>query len=164
MRHITRALWFAAVALSMAGCGSQIAPTGSSTTASNPSSTTASQPSVFPVTVSRTGGVAGFQDVVVVAEDGLVSVTRKGKAQAQCRLSPDAVGALTAKASAVAWPRITPTSTAPAFPDDMVMTVRSAAGGPVRLEDDQIGAGGKIFQKLFDDIITGGSSGICLPI
>ena len=45
-----------------------------------------SQPTVFPLTITRTGGIAGFRDVLVVAGDGMVSVTRKGKPR-RCQLT-----------------------------------------------------------------------------
>jgi hypothetical protein len=45
-----------------------------------------------------------------------------------------------------------PASTQPAFPDDMVTMVRSAAGGPVRLQDPRVGAAGTVFQELPSDL------------
>ncbi len=143
----TRVICCTAAVLAMAACGSQSASTGSG----SPSS----QPAVFPVTITRTGGIAGFQDVVVVAGDGQVSVTRKGQQQRHCRLTPEAVERLRTAASQVPWARITPASTQPAFPDDMVSMVRSSAGGPVRLEDPRVGAAGKVFQELLTDLSVG---------
>ncbi|MHB8186545.1 MAG: hypothetical protein ACYDDU_10775 [Dermatophilaceae bacterium] len=154
MRHLTRVLCSTASVLIMAACGSQ----GST-------STNASQPPVFPLTITRIGGVAGFHDVLVVASDGLVSVTQKGKAQRQCRLTPEAAKRLTTAASQVPWPRITPASTQPSFPDDMVTMVMSPAGGPVRLEDPQVGAAGPVFNELVNDLNGGRSaSGMCKPV
>jgi hypothetical protein len=110
---------------------------------------------VFPLTITRTGGIAGFQDVLVVAADGLVSVTLKGQQQRQCQLTPDAVNRLATATSQVPWARITPASTQPAFPDDMVSMVLSPAGGPVRLEDPMVGAAGQVFQELVSDLSVG---------
>ena len=48
----------------------------------SPASALGSGPShveVFPVTITRTGGIAGFEDVLVVAGDGQVSVTHQGQ-------------------------------------------------------------------------------------
>ena len=146
MRQLTRLTCCTAAVLAMAACGSQSASTGSG----SPSS----QPAVFPVTITRTGGIAGFQDVVVVADDGQVSVTSKGQQQRHCRLTPEAVERLRTAASQVPWAR-TPGSTQPAFPDDMVSMVRSPAGGPVRLDDPKVGAGGKAFQELLSDLSGG---------
>jgi hypothetical protein len=147
MRQLTRVICCTAAVLAMAACGSQSASTGSG----SPSS----QPAVFPVTITRTGGIAGFQDVVVVAGDGQVSVTRKGQQQRHCQLTPEAVERLRTAASQVPWARTTPASTQPAFPDDMVSMVLSPAGGPVRLDDPKVGAGGKAFQELLSDLSGG---------
>jgi hypothetical protein len=123
-----------------------------------------SQPShraVFPLTVTRTGGIAGFQDVLVVADNGLVSVTRKGQQQRHCQLTPEAVERLMMATSQVPWRSITAASTQPAFPDDMVSMVRSAAGGPVRLEDPRVGAAGKVFQVLVSDLSGATAPSLC---
>lgn len=144
MSQLTRVICCTAAVLAMAACGSQSTSTGSG----SPSS----QPAVFPVTITRTGGIAGFHDVVVVADDGLVSITRKGQQQRHCRLTPEAVGRLRTAASQVPWPSITRADTRPAFPDDMVTMVLSPAGGPVRLEDPKVGAGGKAFQELLSNL------------
>jgi hypothetical protein len=121
-----------------------------------------SQRAVFPLAVTRTGGIAGFQDVLVVADNGLVSVTRKGQQQRHCQLTPEAVERVKTAASQVPWPRITPASTQPKFPDDMLSMVRSPAGGPVRLDDPRVGAAGKVFQEMLTDLSGGAStSSLC---
>jgi hypothetical protein len=141
----------------MAACGSP----SSSPRAPQPQP----QPSAFPLTITRAGGVAGFHDVLVVGSDGLVSVTQKGKAQRQCRLTSEAARRLTTAASTVPWPRLTPGSTAAAFPDDLVSMVTSPAGGPVRLQDPQVGAAGAVFDELVNDLNGGRSaSGMCKPV
>lgn len=162
MRHLTRVLCCSAAVLAMSACGSQSASTGS---ASTTTPTSENQSSVFPLTITRTGGIAGFRDVLVVAGDGLTSITRKAHAQRQCRLTPDAIERLTTAASQVPWPRITPASANPSFPDDMVTMVQSPAGGPVRLEDPQVGAGGQVFHELLGDLDGGrAASHMCTPV
>jgi len=143
----------------MTACGSQSASTASGAPSSE------SQPAVFPVTITRTGGIAGFRDVLVVAGDGLVSVMRKGQEPRQCRLTPETVERLTTAASQVPWHRIAPDSTLPSFPDDLVTMVLSPAGGPVRLEDPQVGAEGQVFHELLNDL-NGGPAGsrMCTPV
>lgn len=173
MRHLTRGLFATAavgvVVVAMAACDSQHPSTGSATTpTSDPPTNSESQPAVFPVTITRTGGIAGFRDVLVVAADGLVSVTRKGQARRQCRLTPAAVERLTTAASQVPWPRITPASSQPSFPDDLVTMVQSPAGGPVRLADPElgaVGARGQVFHELLGDL-TGppAASRMCQPL
>ena len=116
------------------------------------------EPAVFPVTITRTGGIAGFRDVVVVACDGLVSVARKGQATRWCRLTPQTVERLTTAAAEVPWQRITVDGGQPAFPDDLVTMVVSPAGGPVRLPDPELGAVGQVFHELLVDL-NGGPAG-----
>jgi hypothetical protein len=120
---------------------------------------------VFPLKITRTGGIAGFQDVLVVARDGLVSVTQKAQVQRQCQLTPEATKRLTTAASTVPWPHLIPGSTTASFPDDLVTMVTSPAGGPVRLEDPQVTAAGLVFAELVNDLSGGGStSGMCKPV
>jgi hypothetical protein len=113
-----------------------------------------SQRAVFPLTLTRTGGIAGFQDMLVVAADGLVSVTHKRQQQWHCQLTPEAVEKLTTAASQVPWPRTTLASAQPAFPDEMVSMVRSPAGS-ARLEDPELGAARQVFQELLTDLSVG---------
>jgi len=107
------------------------------------------------VTITRTGGIAGFEDVLVVAGDGQVSVTHTGQEQRHCQVTPEAFNHLRTAAAQVPWSRITPDSGQARFPDDMVTMAKSPAGGPVRLEDPRIGAGGKVFQELLTDVSVG---------
>ena len=152
MRYF-RPILSAAAVLSLAACGSQAG------------STSGSEPPVFPLTLTRTGGIAGFHDELLVASDGLVSVTQKGKPRQQCRLTPQATKKVTAAAARVPWADLNAASTSASFPDDLVTMVESKAGGPVRLEYPQIGAAGTTFQELLDDLTTGRSaSGRCTPV
>ena len=113
---------------------------------------------VFPVTMTRTGGIAGFQDVLVVAADGRASLTRRGQLVRQCHLKLAVVQRLRTAVSRVPWARITPASGRPSFPDDMVVLLRSPAGGPARIEDSRVGAAGKVFQELLTEltVVRGG--------
>jgi len=127
-----------------------------------PSALTASESpalyrAVFPVTMTRTGGFAGFQDVLLMTRQGHVLITDRGQRQRQCQLTPAATQRLKAAASQVPWARITPNDGQARFPDDMVVMVRSPAGGPVRVEDPDVGTAGMVFQELLDDI-TGGQA------
>jgi len=154
MRHLARVLCSTAVVMALTACG------GSTTTP-----TSKSQPAVFPVTITRTGGIAGFRDVLVVSRDGLVSVTRKGQEPRRCQLTPEAIDRLTKAASQVPWSRSTPNGTHPSFPDDLVTVVLSPAGGPVRLEDPQAGAEGQIFHELLNDLMGGPATArMCRPV
>jgi hypothetical protein len=155
MRHTARFLRSTAIVLAaLTACGgpakSPVAKTGAE---------------VFPLTISRTGGVAGFTDTFVITGDGLVMVAKKGRAPWSCRLGTGAATRLRLAASEVPWPRLTPASMGPSFPDDLVTTVQSPAGGPVRLEDPLIGATGTVFNELVNDLRSGRSaSGMCQPL
>lgn len=154
MRHLARLLCAGVVIVALTACGES---------ARTP--TSESRPAVFPLTITRTGGVAGFQDVLVVTGDGLVSVTRKGQVPRRCRLTPDAVKSLASAASRVPWSRITPDDTRPAFPDDLVSMVQSPAGGPVRLDGPQAGTGGRVFLALLNDLSRDPTtSRMCKPV
>jgi hypothetical protein len=145
MRHLCRVLCTTAVVVATTvGCG------GSAKT-----STGQSQPAVFPVTITRSGGIAGFRDTLVVNGDGLVSLTRKGQKPRRCQLTPTVARRLTTAASTVPWSRVTPADTRASFPDDMVTTMQSPAGGPVRLEDPQAGTTGQLFLELLNDVGNG---------
>jgi hypothetical protein len=153
MRHPALAPYFLAVAVATTACGSPKDPP------------IMSQPAVFPLTITRIGGIAGFHDVLIVNRDGLVSVTQKGRTRWQCRLTPAAAKRVATAASAVPWPRLTTSSPGASFPDDLVTLVRSPAGGPVRLEDPQTGAAGTVFTGLINDLSGGRSaSGMCRPL
>ena len=78
--------------------------------------------------------------------------------QRHCQLTPEAANRLKTATSQVPWRSITPASTQPAFPDDMVSMVGSPAGGPVRLEDSRVGAAGKVFQELLSDLTAGATA------
>jgi len=124
-----------------------------------------SPPASFPLTISRTGGIAGFSDVLVVTEGGQVSFTRKGRATRRCQLTPGAVERVTTAASQVPWSRITPGRTRPSFPDDLVTAVQSPAGGPVRLDDQQAGKGRLALTGLLDDLSDPATAArVCPPL
>ena len=147
----------AAVAVSTAPVATAVvgAPQGPSE-----STVSASQRAVFPLTMTRTGGFAGFQDVLVVARDGLVSVTRRTQKQGACRLTPAAAGRVRTAAAAVPWARLTPDRGQARFPDDLVVMVRSPAGGPVRLEEPKLGASGKVFLSVLSDVLSGPAASV----
>ena len=127
--------------------------------------TSQSQPAVFPLTISRTGGVAGFQDVLVVTGDGLVSATHKGEGLRRCQLTPGAVQRLATAAAQVPWPRITPAGPQASFPDDLVSTVQSPAGGPVRLDGPLAGHGGQVILELLNELSDNATaSRTCPPV
>jgi len=119
----------------------------------------------FPLTISRTGGIAGFSDVLVVSEGGRVSFTRKGRATRRCQLTPDAAERVTTAVSQVPWSQITTGRARPSFPDDLVTAVQSPAGGPVRLDDPMAGTGRLALTALLDDLSDPTTAAhVCLPL
>lgn len=157
MRALLRSLCCAAVVVAAtASCsGSTTAPTRT-TPASQ------SQPATFPLTITRTGGIAGLRDVLVVAGDGLVSVTHKGHTPQRCQLAPLVLARLTAAAAQVPWSRTT-VSPRPSLPDDMVTTIQSPAGGPIRLDGRAAAQTGKVFVELLNDLNGGAPTSRLCP-
>lgn len=156
MRHLPCLLCSAALVLAAtAGCGGSATAPSSGPPSSQTASQSTSSASAFPLTISRTGGIAGFLDLVVVAGDGRVSVTRKGQPTRSCRLTPNALRLVTSASSQVPWSRVTAESTNPSFPDDLVILVQSPAGGPVRLEVPQAGNKGDVaFTGVFNELLN----------
>jgi hypothetical protein len=157
VRALLRSLCCAAVVVAAtASCsGSTTAPTRT-TPASQ------SQPATFPLTITRTGGIAGLRDVVVVAGDGLVSVTHKGHTPHLCQLAPLVLAQLTAAAAQVPWSQIT-VSPRPSLPDDMVTTIQSPAGGPIRLDARVAAQTAKVFVELLNDLNGGAPTSRLCP-
>lgn len=163
MRHLTRLLCSTAVAIAVtAACGGF-----SATPSAKPSATptTGGRPTPFPVTITRAGGVAGFRDGLVVSVDGLVSITRKGQKPRRCRLTAGALNRLKTAASALPRSRIKPANTNPVVADELVTTVRSPAGGPIRLEGPGATKQAQVFLDLLNELFTGdrASSRTCRP-
>ena len=155
MRHLARAVCLTAIVVAaLAGCHGSTMPSDAE-----------SQARVFPLTITRTGGIAGFRDVLVVNGDGLVSVTRSGRQPRQCRLTAGVTQQLTAAVSSLAWPTATSATTHPAFPDDMVTTMTKPGVGPLRADDPQAGPAGRLVLELVNDINDGpAASLLCRPL
>ena len=70
-----------ALALALGACGESSTPgSSSSSTSATASQTAAPSPTASEVKLARVGGVAGFQDTLVVAPDGTVTGTTKNGA------------------------------------------------------------------------------------
>ena len=107
--------------LASGGCGSDVAPDHSA-----PGEFVG-----FPVTIERSGGVAGFQDKVVVEDDGDVTVSTRS-ATFTCRVDEQTLEPLAALARSA-----TGTSTATAsHPDALTVLVRGSKGVTVLQEGD----------------------------
>jgi hypothetical protein len=134
----------AAAGLVLTGCGDESDPgAGSSPSVPGPSTPITSLPSpspggsALPLTVSRTGGFAGFNDQVVVGTDGIASVSSMGKAPSRCKLETGFLDTITEAVKQVDWASVGVTKPTVRHPDDMIIAV-SASGGLARLEDPKL--------------------------
>lgn len=160
-----RILVAGSVVLALAACGSGgSGPTpGGETGASTsvPSSPATSSPSTpprtaaaaFPLTVSRTGGIAGFHDVVVLQADGRLEVNSRGHTSS-CRLKPEVLKDILRAVGGVPWQRLAPADSRPKHPDDMVLLVASEGRrAPARLDDPLLGG----LQQQLSDLVVDSS-------
>jgi hypothetical protein len=159
--HAARIIVAGTFVLALAACGStsgDSAGTGpESGTASGPgsSSTPTSQPPehAFPITVTRTGGIAGFHDTLVLQADGRLQVTSRGR-NSSCRLKPEILKQILRAVGGVPWSRLPPASTKAKHPDDMILLVTSGASpGPARLDDPHLGG----LQQSLSDLLVDAS-------
>ncbi|WP_237706615.1 hypothetical protein [Kribbella flavida] len=147
-----RNLRFAAVAalagLVVTGCGDETDP--SSTPSPGPSSPAPTSPApstapssstptggALPLTVTRTGGFAGFDDRVVIGTDGVATVSRRGKDPVKCRVDASLLTELTDAVQQVDWTAVGSTKPTVRHPDDMIIAVASGRG-LARLEDPRL--------------------------
>ncbi|MGC4940550.1 hypothetical protein [Kribbella sp. DT2] len=126
----------AAAGLLLAGCGDDSTTSGSSPSPSTPPSSS-TPGDALPITVTRTGGFAGFDDKVVIGTDGVTTVTRRGKPAVKCKLDAAFLTSLTDAVQQVDWAAIGSTKPSIRHPDDMIIAV-SAGGGLARLEDPRL--------------------------
>jgi hypothetical protein len=110
----------------------------------------------FPVSLLRKGGVAGFDQRVVVEESGRASATGRG-AGAPCTLDRPALQHLTTLASRVEGTA----ATTYANPDDLVVVVQTPHGS-TRLGDLEAVDGNAVVTHLFQDLFgTTGARTVC---
>jgi hypothetical protein len=128
----------AAAGLLLAGCGDD-SGAGSTPSPSTPatSTPTPSTPEALPITVTRTGGFAGFDDRVVIGTDGVTTVSRRGKQTHKCKLDAAFLTSLHTAVNQVDWAGIGSTKPSIRHPDDMIIAI-SAGGGIARMEDPRL--------------------------
>jgi len=155
MPHLAQAVCLTAIVVAAtAGCQGPTTPSDAQ-----------SQAQAFPLTITRTGGIAGFRDVLVVSRDGLVSVTRSGRKPRQCRLTAGVTQQLTTAVSSLAWPTATPATTHATFPDDLVTTMAKPGADPLRADDPEAGPAGRLVLELVNDINDGPAAAlVCRPL
>jgi hypothetical protein len=91
----------------------------------------------LPLTVSRTGGFAGFDDQVLISPDGVATVSSRGKETIRCKLAPSLLTTITAASQQVDWASLVATKPTTKHPDDMILAV-SANGKTARIEDPKV--------------------------
>ena len=115
-------------ALTLAACGSGSGGSGGagegSGTPSGPgsSSSTPSTPNpaaAFPITVTRKGGIAGFNDTLVLQADGSLQISSRGH-ESTCQVKPEILKEILRAVGGVPWSRLAPSSGKARYPDDMV--------------------------------------------
>jgi hypothetical protein len=107
----------------------------------------------FPMTVSRTGGIAGFRDRVVLQADGTATVTRRASSPQRCRVDIDLMEQIRASVDGVDWPvpgssRATPPGK---IADQMFVTVTSGRHS-ASLDDPGLGKLAAPLSRLLGDI------------
>jgi hypothetical protein len=91
----------------------------------------------LPLTVSRTGGFAGFDDQVLISPDGVATVSARGKETIRCKLDPSLLATITSAAQQVDWAGLVATKPTTKHPDDMILAV-TANGKTARIEDPKV--------------------------
>jgi hypothetical protein len=89
-------------------------------------------PDVYPVTIGRSGGVAGFSDTMVVEASGAVRATKRS-GSITCRIDDTLVDELREATGSVSGSA----SATPEHPDDLVVVVITAQGS-ARATDEQL--------------------------
>ncbi len=148
--------------------GTSSGGTGSGSTSSggSPTSSARTDP-VYPLTVTRSGGVAGFNDSLTVEADGRTTVTSKGAAAAgSCTIGPGALAELAKHVRTLAKPPSTRVATPDHIRSDQVVIRLMSPDftGVVRLPDPPTGDAGQFINSLVADV-TGANPAyrICEP-
>ena len=147
MTNLSRYTALAALAgLVLSGCGSESGAGSTPTTSNTPTAPTLPTASVtqstpvgagLPLTVSRKGGFAGFDDQVLISPDGVATVSARGKETIRCKLDPSLLNTITEAAQQVDWASLVATKPTTKHPDDMILAV-SANGKTARIEDPKV--------------------------
>ncbi len=109
--------------------------------------TSAPDSGIFPVTITRSGGVAGVHDTITVRSDGTTTV-RTASRELTCHAADTVVDGLRAGAGDLTG---SSAPTTPAHPDAYVVTV-STPHGSARLGDVRLAAASQAVNTLLDDL------------
>lgn len=143
------ALALSATALLVAGltgCGDEVSAGGSEP--SSPGSATTIDPSTpptpttdpgtggFPLTVTRKGGIIGFNDSLVIGPDGSVTMSVRDRS-GRCKVDATLLSTIAAAVKGIDWKTLPGKPPTARFPDDLVIAVGSQ-GGNTRLDDPRV--------------------------
>ncbi|ONI72488.1 hypothetical protein BWI15_16905 [Kribbella sp. ALI-6-A] len=146
--------------LLLAGCGDSDAGSNPSPTTPTTSTPTPGGGEALPITVTRTGGFAGFDDKVVIDPEGLTTVSRRGRQTATCKLEAGFLAALTAAVRQVDWAGVGSTKPTIRHPDDMIVAVATGTG-MARLEDPRLQPLATPVTQLLTEVAAPGK--LCKP-
>jgi hypothetical protein len=169
VKNIRYAALAAAAGLVLAGCGDETnsgsAPPPTQPSASTPGTPTSAPSSTrtseaMPLTVTRTGGFAGFDDRVVLGADGIANVSRRGADPVRCKVEPGLFSTIVAAVGQVDWAAVGSTKPSVKHPDDMIVAI-SAGGGLARIENPLV----KPMVTPVNNLLTGAiSKKTCKPV
>lgn len=118
---------------------------------------------LFPLTITRKGGYAGFDDRVVVEKDGRITASGRRRPEESAVLQAEWFAQLEAAAAEVDWSALATEEPGARYPDDMVVNVQSA-GTQARTEDERLGALAQLATDLVADLQRGvGDSQLATP-
>ncbi|GAA1249036.1 hypothetical protein [Oryzihumus leptocrescens] len=166
MPPLTRLVLALATTVMVGACGST---SGSSLSSPATTSTTAAaggSPTSLsaPLTVTRSGGVAGFRDRLVIGTDGVTSVSRHGEPTGRCRVDEALMHRIASAAAGVGWSSLRPPATQPRHPDDLVVVVSSGRSG-ARIEDPALTQLAEPLTRLLADVTApAGQRRLCTTV
>jgi hypothetical protein len=132
-------------ALALGGCVEQTEPPPQ---ASDTTPTSAPPSANFPLRVERTGGVAGFHDVLVIQQDGSVVANSK-RGQVSCTLDAASLAVLNTAARGIHLNDQPTPGTSVA--DGMTVTF-SARFGTLGIDDPRVAAAEPVVSQLLADV------------
>ncbi|WP_050669085.1 hypothetical protein [Luteipulveratus halotolerans] len=107
------------------------------------------------LTITRTGGIVGFDDRITIEPDGRVELTTRGLPDGESgRLLDDWYERVSTARDAVDWTALGDDTPTTRHPDDMIVAVRTVAGVG-RSDDERLGDLGPLAQDLVNDLMGG---------
>jgi len=119
-----------------------------------PSGSSSGAGSVLPVELTRQGGIAGFDDRLVVDGTGRVQLYQRGKVTSVCTIDSELRDRIRSAVAAVDWSILPAPRTSYDYPDQMFTIVRTAAGA-AHTSDPRVSAVAAPMTRLLDDVTTG---------